>query len=634
MTVTVTSIGTNTTQITLTGETSVAGMITAMDNAIVAGGWVRYDVTNQYQRVYRALCKDGSTYKYIGIFIDPGNYKITTTCYESWNATTHVGTNEVYTFNRAGYHGVSLSGCDVIIMVSPFWCVLQTFIRNNPSVWSGVFECAREAPEDTPAAGFPPFVWMCSATAAIGTSATAAQYASFPRTRGGSTGVNAIANGWQTPYVRLGPTTSLDGAALVPMVTYAWDTSKKIIHSLRPIVGTTEIHGRLYGMKATYNAGAPFNRISLPIDTSFNYLSTGTPTEHWILGNTPATLPTTMVTTGTPISGYASGSSSCTLPGNIRSVAFTGTTYYVTHSAGICKIDGTAASLPASATAITGASAVDTHDIVFDGRYIYAATAAGITRLDTTNNDAVTTLALTQGSSALFWDGTNLWAAPRTTIVNNTLYQINVSTFTIANSITLINPVNISIGGMCNDYVGNLYITVNNGTVLKLVIGNTTTTSLITGAFPAANSSNVMFDGANLTVVGMISSVTNHYVGIYTTSGAVVVASSTYFISASASSGSFGFKCPLSRMGLSHISSIATTAAGAYGVGSSNISYAGGSATGFILAGQNGPATNGAYVYSDGARVYGGYNTSFLLVNGLMHPDNGTTIYNRFLLPK
>lgn len=633
MTVTVTNVGTNTTQITLNGETSVAGLITAMDNAIVAGGWAQYDVTNQYRRVYRALNNDGSTYKYIGFFIDPGALKITTTCYESWNATTHVGTNEVWTFNRAGWHGIHLSGCDVILMVTPYWCVLQTFIRNNPSVWSGVFEVAREAPEDTAAAGYPCFVWMHSGAVMTGT--TTAQYASFPRNRAGNTGVAAVTNGWQTPYIRLGTMTNIDGQTLVPLTTYAWDTTKKIVHSMRPTYGTSEIHGRVYGLKASYNIGAPYNRVSLPVDTSFNYSSTGTATEHWVLGHTHCGNAATMVQVGAPLSGYASGASTSTIPGYIRSCIFTGTTFYITHATGICKLDGTTAGLAATATAIAGVSAVDHHDIVFDGRYIYASSPTGITRLDTTNNDAVTTLALAQGADALFWDGTNVWAGPRTTIVNNSVYQIAPATFTITNTVVVATASGQTVGGMCADYAGNLYISTNVGTVFKLVIGGTTTTAIITTAFVAGPGSNIIFDGVNLVLSGLISGTSSHDIGWYTTTGTVVTALAQTITMGFPSTGALMARMPLSRMGFGYISSSPCNTAGNYAGSSATASWTGGSNIGFSVNPSTSlSSTLGAYVYSDGARVYGGAGTQFSVTSGLMHPDNTTLIYNRFLLPK
>src|ERR1700757_2539982 len=100
MTITTTSLGTNTTQITLSGETSPTNFITALDTAIKNGGWSQYDVSNPYNRIYSCLNADGTTYKLIGITIDPGTFKISTTTYELWNATTHISVNEAFTYNR------------------------------------------------------------------------------------------------------------------------------------------------------------------------------------------------------------------------------------------------------------------------------------------------------------------------------------------------------------------------------------------------------------------------------------------------------------------------------------------------------------------------------------------------------
>jgi len=139
MTITTTQIGTNTYQITLDGELNPNGVIAAVDAAIIAGGWTLHDAYNENtHRVYRNLCKDGTVFKYLGIFIDIATFKIYTTVYETWDNSTHTGTNEAYTFNRSGCMSFTLTACDIIVMTSPRWCILQTFIRNNPSPWSGI----------------------------------------------------------------------------------------------------------------------------------------------------------------------------------------------------------------------------------------------------------------------------------------------------------------------------------------------------------------------------------------------------------------------------------------------------------------------------------------------------------------
>ena len=643
MTVSTTSIGANTAQITISGETSSTNVLQALDAAIVNGGWEQYDVYNQgTQRIYRSLCKDGITFKYFGMFFDPVGFKITTTSYETWDKVNHIGTNEVATYNRTGQMHYTLSGCDIIVMISPRWLVLQTFIRNQPGPWAGVLECSREAAEDTPAAGFPPFMWVSSV---LITTANNNKYASFPRSRANGTGVAATADGWQTQYVRLGAQTGLSGKDIVPMTTYAWDPSKKIIQSMRPTFGSTELHGKVFGLKAVSNIGSPYARVTVPIDSDYQFSVTGNQTEHWVMAPTPGSTAAYFGTNAAGLStGLPSTMGSTTLPGSGRAMAFTGTYYYIATSVGVCKVDGTTATLPVSATNLPGVSAVDHRDVIFDGQFIYASSPTGVTRIDTLNGDAVTTLALPQGADALFFDGSNLWAGARGAMVNNLLYRINSSNFTLSTTITIptTSTTNSTIGGMTTDFAGTLFVSSGEGKLFKVVIETNTASLLVNiGSVPNSGSaicSNVVFNGSTL---DWYHSGTNRpQVGSYTTTGVnispTVVAtmlngnSSTY---ANATSKMSAFK-----MGCYHGVAVQTTAVGVYltsgpsmGLPSTN-DTANFVVSGSLTAGVTG--YGGVFAACDGGRFYMITGSAFIVLNNLSHPDDGPTAMNRFLLPK
>ena len=530
MTITTTQVGTYTVQFTLLNETSAAGLITALDAAVVAAGWAQYDIyANGTQRVYRCLNKDGITFKYIKLFIDPVGLKIATMSFESWNATTHVATNECASYSHLGACGFSLSGSDVVLMISTRWCIVQSFIREQPSQWSGVIEVQREAPEDTAAAGFPCFVWVSSSTI-MSSKNGYWQMAAFPRTRGGLTGTNASAVALQTPYTRIG-TGGVTSNGLNAYAVYPWDTTKRVVHSLRPVIGTTEVHGRMYGLKAMHTVGAPYSRITMPVDTEFNYSATGTATEHWVLGesaqSTTAGGNLSWSTYG-PLTGAFLGITTTPAPYAARAAIFTGNSYYVAHLGGVAKYDSSPALAQTYGT-IPGSGA-DSWDIIYDGKYVYVSTPSGVNRIDPVT-DAVTSLALPNGANALFSDGTSIWAGARGYRANNTLYKIDSATFTLTATIT-IQPANYGIGGICSDFNGNLYISIYDVTTLiniiyKLVISTGTISLLVNTAMTCAVTigTGIYFDGYYLHTASANGS--NTWYNVYNLAGTLQMTSGT-----------------------------------------------------------------------------------------------------------
>jgi hypothetical protein len=302
MTITTTQIGSKTTQITISGETSSTNIISAIDAAIVNAGWIQYDVSLSNLRVYRALNADNTSYKYFGLHIDPIKRLIGTTSWESWNLSTHTGTNEVWTANRGFTMGYAMNSTDIIVMASSRWCIIQTYIRNSASFWSGVIELVREFPEDTTAANYPCWAWVNSqligndydVNLSVTTAGTFRNF-SLPRTRTGLTGQAAsFQTSLVTPFDCFGYGGNMTSTNLglsfgqarlgqVPEV-YPWDTTKKIVHTLRPRINLAETHGRMYGLKATAAQGyTAMNIASLPVDSDQFYSSSGVATDHWLL---------------------------------------------------------------------------------------------------------------------------------------------------------------------------------------------------------------------------------------------------------------------------------------------------------------------------------------------------------------
>lgn len=622
MTITTTSLGSYSTQITLSNETSSNAMITALDTAIVAGGWTQYDVYNNgTQRIYRSLNKDGSTYKYISFFIDIATFKIATSCFESWNATTHVGTNEVATYSRNAICGYALQASDVVLMVSNRWCIIQTFIRGQVSQWSGVIEVQREAAEDTAAAGYPCFAWVCSSNIFTPNPAmSTSSVVSFPRTRSGATGASAVATSLQTPYIRIGGTVGSD--QLNNYVVYPYDITKRIVHSLRPTVGFTEIHGRLYGMKAMYNVGSPYSRIAVNVDSEFNYSPTGTAADHWILGESIQRLPASALATTGNNNGYLTLSTQTLNPTQVSQCSvYAGQCYYVGTSTGVMKYDAGPMTTLLS-TAIAGTSG-NIFDIVFDGRYVYATTATNVLRIDPTN-DVVTSLTLPFGGGSAFFDGTYLWVGARIARVSNSLYKIDVSSFTLLSTITP-TAANSYIGGIATDFNGNLYVLTNESNVYKVVISTGVVSTLATNVFSGStpNSCNIIFDGGVLILGGTVS--VNAMVSYCTLAGAV---SGYLTLSLGATATPLVNKSSLCKFG--HFILV-----GCGNNGTTPFAYT--NAPGFV--GAQGTLQSPGYIPSsvncDGNKLWITGNQGQLSVYGsINHPDDQGVIHGRLVLPK
>jgi len=98
MTITVTSLGPNSADFTYTAGETAATLITSIGSWVTSHGWTSHDAANN---VYKALCFDGVTYKYAQLFA-PSTTSLFIRVYETWNATTHVGTNEAVYYMAAG----------------------------------------------------------------------------------------------------------------------------------------------------------------------------------------------------------------------------------------------------------------------------------------------------------------------------------------------------------------------------------------------------------------------------------------------------------------------------------------------------------------------------------------------------
>ena len=219
MAITETVLGPNSSQFTFTATDTTATIMAALDTYITAHGWELYDNaagaqgvagTNPVGRVYRALQSTGSSlYKYVGVIIASGWFAIK--IYDSWNASTHTGTNAQFYLNTAITNAVDASsiasnvgtdGAAIIMFVHPKWLAART--KTNANILSnmiGCFEISKDYGEDPT---FPSHIFMSTGI----------------DNRIGSNGTGSYGAGiYSSPKVYSYTASTLTGASAVPYCT-------------------------------------------------------------------------------------------------------------------------------------------------------------------------------------------------------------------------------------------------------------------------------------------------------------------------------------------------------------------------------------------------------------------------------
>jgi hypothetical protein len=289
------------------------------------GGDLTYAVTantpderaTQFTQVFKSLCKDNVMYKIFIIRYNMYDQSIWTSSCESWNVTTHQPTNEVWTHYDIAPIGWNVTNMDMIVMVSPRWLALTSFIGNEQGNWAGVFEVDREDPADTGASGFPCWFWCCNYSLQAGTRGTTDttpngwtskpgnhnynQVGSFPRTRDGSTGRSALLKNWgfdlgflTFPSFFNDPLNSLmyqiSSLGANKFAYSGWAPTKRLTMPFKPILNIDAAnpvnYGQANGLKLLNTAGMSMNKIMVAVDADGNASASGTSSAHWLLSNT------------------------------------------------------------------------------------------------------------------------------------------------------------------------------------------------------------------------------------------------------------------------------------------------------------------------------------------------------------
>jgi hypothetical protein len=285
-------MGSNSCLITIPSSAALADLTDTVEAWLSAHGWGVYDASaGTNARAYRAVCLDTVRYKYVVLDYNTAG-KIILKVYESWNSSTHAGTNLGYNSDSASYcQQIDLTaGSLLYLFAHARWLAIESNLAGaigsaTGGQFTGCFEVTCDNPEDTPVAGYPCWVWVCFGITSGGSI-------SFCRLRNGNTGsfaaspVSFISNGiFGGVYA---------GGQVIPNLTIYISTSNDwngLPFAFNFIVGAcgtapmiSEIRGRLFGLSSLSRNGAFMDSVTLLKDSNYILSASGALVNHWVIG--------------------------------------------------------------------------------------------------------------------------------------------------------------------------------------------------------------------------------------------------------------------------------------------------------------------------------------------------------------
>jgi len=491
MSVTTSSYTTNSTQITVNNETSSTNVISAVNVALISLGWSLYDTvaTTAFNPittyVYRALCADGTTYKYFIIRWDTVKLFFYTSTCQSWDSSvTHLPTNESWASAGGFAQGYDILTSTILVSATSRHVMIWSYVNAQPGIWSGVFEFERIASEDTQ--GLPCFAWTNSLM--VGTpwgqpaNTTASNIMfSFPQTPDGITG--AAAASIYAPVTNRGMfPPSFPSANLVPgtvaaistadpnllhlgsyyNVNYGWNTLATVVSPVSiDAMSKSMPFGRGYNLGVTKPIGAGLDTTTLLGDATGGWPSgSGTSTNYLILGMSGGYEGST---------AYAAGQCSLTT-GTAGTVILSkpiqiGTTVWLAASDGIRTYDINIGQGGTTTLRVPNSNGI--HDIVYDGQQtVYGSTSNGIVNININTFTTASITTITTGTSYLGIDNKYVYAASRTALNAPQVYSINRANFTVTATYTLATTTLTNASGFGTpipSYTGTVYVATQAG---------------------------------------------------------------------------------------------------------------------------------------------------------------------------
>lgn len=294
----VTSLGDNSVKIQYSAAAALLDIRDTIETWLLAHGWVLWDnAAGTNARAYRAANKpDGvaaASYKYMVLDFNTASHMFCKV-YEAWDASTHAGTNLCYYSDTAGYavHVDTTNSGIMYIAATAQWAYFQssTVLEGVGSTTGnsgcGIFEIARDNPEDLVSAGYPCWGW-----GSLNRMIEERYYPfSPPRNRAGSTGISAASSLLTTILGGGGQTLTNTGPlAAIPTYANAWNAKNWAVTARWGNVAGTlpEMKGRIFGLKfITKNQGFFMDDININVDADKFYSPTGTLTGHWVFTET------------------------------------------------------------------------------------------------------------------------------------------------------------------------------------------------------------------------------------------------------------------------------------------------------------------------------------------------------------
>ena len=262
--------------------------IVRSENGEAVHGWEIFDIAaGTNKRVYRAKNKDDETFKYLMLdYTDGTTLKLT--AYESWNAALHTGTNGAgYAVNDQNAAINLADRGNVYLFINARWlalCIKQfsssVILTAGTSGVIGIFETARDNPDDTAASGMPPFVLMNTAIAGD-SSQTTLSTCLLVRTKQGATNQPGELS------TVFGKTTTNPSYRLIQFTPNVRNAFSNKDWAITPYVhgANNEIRGRIFGLKIyTLNSLYFMDKVAVKCDQDFMYdAEADEDTDHYII---------------------------------------------------------------------------------------------------------------------------------------------------------------------------------------------------------------------------------------------------------------------------------------------------------------------------------------------------------------
>ena len=282
-----TPMGENSFQFDYSTGTTVSEILIALEAEILNDhGWEMHDENaGTNQRCYKALNKDGVTYKYVVLDMSTAN-SIKLVVYENWNATAHTGTNKANNSDvgaRAG-NVTALQPGQIFLFVNPRWLAMTTrnpfngVLNSDPSAQGifGCFEFTRDNSEDTAEIGVPCHLWMNTSDMYYNNGcAWGTRFRAGAITTAAKIELSTILGKTRDAQFKFND--------FMPTAKNPWN-QKDWALTLYVHEPAFVMRGRIFGLKATtQNAYLILDRIISKCDEDFMYDDEGTDTEHHIV---------------------------------------------------------------------------------------------------------------------------------------------------------------------------------------------------------------------------------------------------------------------------------------------------------------------------------------------------------------